>query len=154
MSKSRPALPCIAQPGCGCPKHFQHLLKTSCCMHLKQAPSGRSGPNDAEPAKSYRVLIGVGCSACAQQEEREWEEEVDAARRLAAELAEQKRQEKEAAEDAADGATTVDEEDQPLGAAPYPLCTFPLLASIILLEAPASSKRFAPVRILLKLQGN
>ncbi|KAK9905730.1 hypothetical protein WJX75_005313 [Coccomyxa subellipsoidea] len=49
------------------------------------------------------------------QEEREWEEEVDAARRLAAELAEQKRQEKEAAEDAADGATTVDEEDQPLG---------------------------------------
>ncbi|CAL8472359.1 g11902 [Coccomyxa elongata] len=49
------------------------------------------------------------------QEEREWEEEVEAARRAAAETAELKRQEKEAAEDAADGATTVDEEDQPLG---------------------------------------
>jgi hypothetical protein len=122
MSKPRPALPCLAQFGWRCPKHFQHLLENFRCMHLRQEPGG-CGPIDAETAKSYCVLIGVGCLACAQQEEREWEEEVDAARRLAAELAEQKRQEKEAAEDAADGATTVDEEDQPLGAAPYPLCT-------------------------------
>ena len=76
-----------------------------------------------------------------QQEEREWEEEVDAARRAAAESAEIKRQEREAAEDAADGATTVDEEDKPLGA--FPSAPIRSQAGCLLMQTLRTSNSYA-----------
>ena len=58
------------------------------------------------------------CS-CAQ-EEREWEEEVEAARRAAAESAEVRRAEAAEADLSADVAAVVDDEDLPLGVWPAP----------------------------------